>query len=127
LISLSIRGDLKGKRKLVYADGLVYEGKFFQDALQGKGKLTSVDGLVMEGNFRKGVINGEAKATGKNGYSFVGPMVNGRKHGFGKIVYNEGRYTYACQFENDEINGEGGNNNGVVYVESFKRSVTHTL
>jgi len=98
---------MEEKGKLVYADGSVYEEKFFQDAAQVKGKLRSVDGLVMEGNFEKGVINGEAKITGKNGYSFVGPMVNGRKHGFGKIVYNEGRYMYVYayegQFENDEI------------------------
>jgi len=60
--------------------------------------MTSVDGLVMERNFEKGVINGEAKATRKKGYSFVGQMVNGRKHGFGKIVYNEGRYIYLYAY-----------------------------
>jgi len=114
---------MEGKWKLVYVDGSVYEGKFFQDAPQGKGKLTIVDELV-EGNLEKRVINGEAKVTRKNGYSFVGQMVNGRKHGFGKIVYNEGRYTYEGQFENDEINGEVvENNNGVVYVGSFMRNV----
>lgn len=104
-----------GSGKLVYASGTVIEGTFSNGCLYGQGKATFKNGDVFTGTFNQDVGTGRLRrANGivadavyaierldlPNGDIYVGETLNGRKHGHGRLLMQDGEY---C--EGDFYNG----------------------
>lgn len=50
-------GFLNGPEgKVIFANGDIHEGVFFQDVLEGEGKITKIDGTVIQGRFKEGYL-----------------------------------------------------------------------
>ncbi|CAD8137119.1 unnamed protein product [Paramecium octaurelia] len=83
----------------------------------GQTIILSQGNLVYQGNMQSGLLNGEG--TIKNQYNqiiYQGNFVHNKKHGFGKIVYNN-RYYYG-QFNDDMMHGQFqicNEENGLIY------------
>ncbi len=130
-----LNGKRHGFGKAVYENGVIYEGYWENDKQNGKGKYiyaesstaeyldgTFVDGVVhgygvyklkngikYEGNFTKGKITGDFTVDYNNGEIYVGALVNGTRHGKGKLTYKKDdvRDYYEGDWDNGNRHGEG--------------------
>lgn len=48
---------MQGEGKMVWPDGKVYTGNFYNDLKNGEGKLTTAEGKVYEGTWINGKFN----------------------------------------------------------------------
>ena len=92
------------------SSGAVYEGEFFDGHFEGHGKLTFPDGEEYEGTFKRSAITGElntnirpcpslspylTRSLGQgmyrwpNGAVYQGEMLNGLRHGQGRMSFSE--------------------------------------
>ena len=90
----------------------------------GKGTLTRADGVIFEGDFYEGYCTGNATITYKNGDVYIGEVDHGNCEGFGKLVKTDGT-TYEGEFRNNEENGFGITKfaDGSVYVGEYLASI----
>ncbi len=95
-----------------------YIGQINSDGLHhGHGKLVLNNGGWYEGQFNGGIRHGvgtskfgpSGRADGSfdSGGVFVGEWQNGRKHGRGKLIYNNGEGEYVGDFHSGRKHGSG--------------------
>ncbi len=121
-----------------YADGNVFEGAWENGKRNGLGKLTYADGTIKTGRWENseyipgsGSIVAPAPTTEykrvnyTKGY-YQGPLVNGKRHGWGKFVWNNGE-SYRGDFVNGELTGQGVYHfkGGNVYKGEFLEGKMH--
>lgn len=97
---------MHGRGVLTYADGMVYEGEFFEHHLQGIGVLKRADGAVEEGRFANDFLNGAGKKTWANGTRYEGQFRAGHAQGQGIMRSADGS-EYVGQFLSDRYSGRG--------------------
>ena len=56
----------------------------------GPGKIIYPDGIVYEGDLKNGIPNGYGKFTYPDGTQYIGGVKNAQYHGKGKIIYSNG-------------------------------------
>ena len=95
-----------GKKKLIYDNGLVYEGDWVDGEWHGKGKLSFATGNVYEGDFVDGDSHGKGKMIYADGAVYEGDWVNHHFQGKGKLIFTTGD-VYVGDFVDDDFHGRG--------------------
>lgn len=83
--------------------------KILQDAMLHNNsvrKITYANGDVYEGSILNGKRHGKGKLISKSGDIYEGDWQNDKKHGKGKQIYKAGG-VYEGEFKNDAVNGYG--------------------
>ena len=73
--------------------------------MDGEGIFQSPDGRKYEGSFVKGFKNGPGQESG-NDYLYTGNFLNGKYHGYGTLIYKDGR-KYEGYFSSGKMSGRG--------------------
>ena len=73
---------MHGRGKLVWPDGVVYEGDFRDGTISGEGKYMWTDGSTYEGGVKFGLRHGEGKfICGPLAATYSGGWVEGKREG----------------------------------------------
>lgn len=90
----------------------------------GNGTLTTADGVIFEGDFYEGYCTGNATITYKNGDVYSGEVDHGKREGFGRMTLSDGT-TYEGEFRNNEKNGFGVTkfSDGSAYIGEYLASI----
>ena len=85
---------------MIYANDSKYEGTWSKDKRDGKGTFVMNDGSKYKGSWKHGLMNGQGKLLvyeTSNKFSFgpqlklyIGPFLNGVKHGSGMLISSNG-------------------------------------
>jgi hypothetical protein len=97
---------VNGRGKMVYTNGVIYEGDFVNGKIEGQGTLTFPSGEIYVGQFSNNARNGRGKNTYSNGDIYDGNWVNEKKEGQGVFTSKDGSY-YSGEWKNDKSNGFG--------------------
>ena len=96
-----------GQGTIVWAGGDTYTGQWKDGQYHGNGKITYANGGWSEGVFENGTLaNGRCKAIYEDGTRYEGDMVNGAFDGQGTIVWANGD-SYTGGFLNGKRHGYG--------------------
>ena len=101
------QGAYNGQGTIVWAGGDTYTGQWKDGQYHGNGKITYANGGWSEGVFENGTLaNGRCKAIYEDGTRYEGDMVNGAFDGQGTIVWANGD-SYTGGFLNGKRHGYG--------------------
>jgi hypothetical protein len=107
------RFDLRHGRGIYrYHDGRVYDGHFVEDKRHGWGIFSWPDGSLYHGDFVRGQREGRGTytfcrdANESVGGRYEGSWKDGRYHGFGKCVWEDGRL-YQGEWKDGQAHGRG--------------------
>ena len=101
------QGAYNGQGTIVWAGGDTYTGQWKDGQYHGNGKITYANGGWSEGVFENGTLaNGRCKAIYEDGTRYEGDMVNGAFDGQGTIVWASGD-SYTGSFVNGQFHGYG--------------------
>jgi hypothetical protein len=101
------QGAYNGQGTIVWAGGDIYTGQWKDGQYHGNGKITYANGGWSEGVFENGTLaNGRCKAIYEDGTRYEGDMVNGAFNGQGTIVWASGD-SYTGSFVNGQFHGYG--------------------
>ena len=118
-----IDGNLEGKGKYIWKNGIYYIGQFKNGKKEGKGIIYYKNGNIMyEGDFVNNKKEGNGKYFYKNGPYYIGQFKNGKMNGNGIIYSKNGNIIYEGDFVNNKKEGNGNYfyKNGPYYIGSFK-------
>ena len=87
-----VGGKGRGRGKMTYLDGSVYDGEFVDDACDGQGTAVYPDGNVFEGAWKQNTKHGHGLLKFANGDVFEGEFRHGKRHGWGRHVDGDGIY-----------------------------------
>lgn len=96
----------RGKGKLIYADGTVYEGMFYKMQKAGKGVEIYGNGTEYRGMFKQNMKWGKGKMKFGNGDLFEGNFKEGKRNGIGKYVIAKGG-EFVGDWKDDFLEGTG--------------------
>ena len=116
-----VYGRWKGRGRYCNGLGDTYEGDVNDDCKHGMGIMKFADGRVFAGEYMVGqMVHG--KMVYQNGSIYVGPWLNGMRHGVGKCMFWDGS-EYEGEFEEDCYHGRGKMtwSNGEWYTNLFYR------
>jgi hypothetical protein len=105
-------GRLRGKGRLIDAEGVVYlvrviQGEFVGKYLDQTGKIISNSGRqVYIGDVVRNLPHGKGEETWDNGSRFVGNFNKGRREGYGEFYWNDNS-SFKGEFSNHNIEGFG--------------------
>ncbi len=99
-------GYVLSPARVEYADGKVYTGTFYKNAIQGRGVMTYPNGDRYEGSFAKGRRHGRGIYQFATGGSYSGDFNNDTLTGVGSFVYANGD-AYTGQVLNGMHHGRG--------------------
>ncbi len=131
-------GKRHGQGTYWFSNGNVFTGAWENGKRNGPGKLTYADGSVQTGRWQNseyvpgsGTITPPApvreyrRVEYQSSY-YEGPIVNGKRHGWGKLVWNDGE-RYRGDFVNGDRTGQGTYHfkNGSVYKGEFLKNKMH--
>ena len=119
-----------GEGVMVYNDGLVYKGEFKHNQRHGQGEMFRKVADVFEYRYVGGWYENEKHGDGVETNEvncYKGSFHMGKKHGNGKLVNNEGNWTYEGEFKNDNFSGLGmlSAESGERYNGEFKLGKKH--
>ena len=101
------QGAYNGQGTIVWAGGDTYTGQWKDGKYHGNGKMIYANGGWSEGVFENGTLaNGRCKAIYEDGTRYEGDMVNGAFDGQGTIVWANGD-SYTGGFLNGKRHGYG--------------------
>lgn len=102
-------GTMHGRGKLVFPDGIVYEGDFEHNQMNGTGVYSWPSGAVYEGSVLHGRREGFGRLSFTNSEAvYEGEWNNGVRHGVGTLYTNASRSSYyRGQWLNDQKHGVG--------------------
>lgn len=93
--------------KIVFKNGVQYNGAIENGNIHGKGKITFVNGIVYQGEFRNNRIEGKGKLEYSTTEMYEGNFVNFEKTGFGTYANTEQGVVYEGEWLNDQFHGKG--------------------
>ena len=100
-------GNIHGKGKITFVNGIVYQGEFRSNRIEGKGRLEYSPAEVYEGNFVNFEKTGFGKYTNtEQGIVYEGEWLNDQFHGKGQLI-REGHWVYKGEFKNNQKEGIG--------------------
>jgi hypothetical protein len=103
--SSNAKDEKAQKVRIVFGNGDVYEGDFFNGEMHGMGLMAYSSGRVYGGEFKKNVPSGNGRIVyedGKKEKEYTGSVASDKKHGMGRLVYSSG-CIFDGQFEYDHI------------------------
>ena len=106
-------GTFSGQGTYYVLNGAKYEGEFQDDQFNGQGKLYDKDrNLVYDGHYEMNVKTGHGilylQNNGKySGAKYIGQMLNGLRHGYGKHYDEAGNLIYDGTYEHNFATGQG--------------------
>nr|XP_023686995.1 radial spoke head 10 homolog B-like isoform X1 [Paramormyrops kingsleyae] len=122
-------GYMHGRGLYTWADGVIYEGDFVLNVPTGYAKYTWLDGSWYEGEVQNGLRHGVGTyRCGTKRVSYCGQWYHGKRHGKGKIFYNQEMTSwYEGDWVNNTIDGWGVRRylSGNVYEGQWKDSRRH--
>lgn len=92
--------------RLLFQNGIKYEGSFLNNKQNGFGVMTQPDGEVYSGQWSDGRINGKGVRSHSNGDRYEGYYVNSIRSGYG-IYYFKNGDRYEGNWDNGQANGKG--------------------
>ncbi len=98
-------GKPHGYGTMVFKNGDIYIGEFYEGLQHGKGLYLTSYGEY-EGSWVVGSLTGEGTYTDLDGGKYTGEFINFNKHGQGSYVYSNGDM-YIGGWENDCFYGQG--------------------
>ena len=107
-------------------NGARYSGNLENDLPNGYG-IYETNNIKYEGYFKDGLFHISGTLTDKvRKYKYVGSFNLGNKEGFGKIIFDDGKY-FEGMFLNNSANGIGymEYSDGEVYVGEFKNNLAN--
>jgi hypothetical protein len=99
-------GYYHGKGKLLYNDGLTYNGGWNMSKREGQGEYISVQGWKYSGTWVADNMSGTGLYTFKDGSTYNGNFADNLKSGQGTRTFANGEI-YEGNWDNDQINGQG--------------------
>jgi hypothetical protein len=93
--------------KIVFKNGVQYNGAIENGNIHGKGKITFVNGIVYQGEFRNNRIEGKGRLEYSSSEVYEGNFVNFEKTGFGKYINSEQGVIYEGEWSSDQFHGKG--------------------
>ncbi len=99
-------GFVLSPARVDYADGKVFYGSFYKNAIQGAGTMTYPNGDRYDGTFNKGRRHGRGTYRFATGGHYVGDFNNDMLTGVGRFVYANGD-AYTGQVLNGMHHGRG--------------------
>ncbi|XP_039588275.1 radial spoke head 10 homolog B-like [Passer montanus] len=122
-------GRMNGEGIYSWADGVKYEGTFVKNVLMHNGHYTWNDGSVYEGSIQDGLRHGYGVfRSGTHPISYIGYWCNGKRHGKGKIYYDEEQTSwYRGDWVNNVREGWGIRRyrSGNIYNGQWKKNLRH--
>nr|XP_020471525.1 radial spoke head 10 homolog B2 isoform X2 [Monopterus albus] len=123
------RGLMDGAGVFIRADGLKYEGEFVCNKPMGQGTYTWPDGSSYMGEVYDGVRHGTGTyKCAKNGVVYKGQWDQGKRHGKGRVYYNQDKTSwYKGDWVTNNIEGWGVRRypSGNVYSGEWKNNRKH--
>ncbi|GHT94973.1 hypothetical protein FACS1894122_12110 [Alphaproteobacteria bacterium] len=111
--------------RIIYDDGIIYEGEYSSIWPNGQGKKTYPDGSIVEGEFVEGWQNGKGKRTCPDGV-YRGTFRNGKQQGKIKMECNDGKIVYGdfvnCKMPIATIDSGVGSERGRRNVYVFRKT-----
>ena len=107
-------------------NGATYSGELLNDLPHGYG-VYETDNIKYEGYFRNGLFDLYGTLIDKNRkYKYIGSFNMGNKDGFGKIIFDDGKY-FEGMFTSNLANGIGymEYSDGEIYVGEFKNNLAN--
>lgn len=105
---LDKEGRYSGRGRAVLRDtGSVYEGDFALGSLHGEGTYTWKDGIVYHGSFVENCIMGIGNYTWPGGAQYTGGVLNGLRHGYGVLHFDDSVVRYEGEWKNGRRHGTG--------------------
>jgi hypothetical protein len=92
---------------MIWNDGGVYVGDFFDDKLSGIGLFTYNDCRIYSGLYAFGIKHGHGIFTWPNGDCYEGDFVNDCMHGNGVMTLPPLAYRYVGQWSRNQRHGRG--------------------
>merc|ERR1719215_321526 len=96
-------GKAHGCGCMMYDDGRIAAGNFFNGSLHGHACLIFGDGSMYFGNFRKHKREGKGIYSYKDGSKYDGEFSQNKRHGKGTYVSAENNKTYVGDFKDGEF------------------------
>ena len=94
-------------RAVLKGTGSVYEGDFALGSIHGEGTYTWKDGLVYHGGFAENCITGIGNYTWPGGANYSGGVLNGLRHGYGVLHFDDSVVRYEGEWKNGRRHGQG--------------------
>ena len=85
----------------------IYEGDFALGSIHGEGTYTWKDGLVYHGGFAENCITGIGNYTWPGGANYSGGVLNGLRHGYGVLHFDDSVVRYEGEWKNGRRHGQG--------------------
>jgi len=104
--------------RILFPDGIKYEGDFLDWKPNGKGRQIFPDGEKYEGGFKDGLYHGGGTYFRKNGHSMCGDWKDNKPSKEGYMTYWE---SYPCDPKSDSCLFSQGGEVVKVYGEKFKK------
>ncbi|MCR5461660.1 MAG: hypothetical protein K6E87_01200 [bacterium] len=107
-------------------NGATYSGELLNDLPHGYG-IYETDNIKYEGYFRNGLFDLYGTLIDKNRkYKYIGSFNMGNKDGFGKIIFEDGKY-FEGMFTSNLANGIGymEYSDGEIYIGEFKNNLAN--
>ena len=124
-------GRFSGKGKAILRRGSIYEGDFARGSLHGEGTYTWEDGLVYQGTFVENCITGIGNYTWPGGAHYSGGVLNGLRHGYGVLEFEDSVVRYEGEWKNGRRHGQGtlwyDDNGTCCYKGSWRDDKRHGL
>lgn len=104
----------------------IYNGSVYNDIPSGTGTLTSINGLRYTGSFKNGKKHGYGVEVRDDGYSYIGDWVDGDWCGQGKLTLSNGNI-YQGSFTKSLYNGKGKliKTDGYTYDGDWLNGIRH--
>ncbi|XP_058671751.1 radial spoke head 10 homolog B-like [Ammospiza nelsoni] len=122
-------GRMNGEGTYTWADGVKYEGTFVKNVPTHCGRYTWSDGTVYEGSIQDGLRHGYGVfRSGTHPIFYAGFWCNGKRHGKGKIYYDQEQTSwYAGDWVNNVREGWGFRRyrSGNTYFGQWKQNLRH--
>ncbi|KAF2976715.1 hypothetical protein EK904_009242, partial [Melospiza melodia maxima] len=123
------KGRMNGEGTYTWADGVKYEGTFVKNVPTHCGRYTWSDGTVYEGSIQDGLRHGYGVfRSGTHPIFYAGFWCNGKRHGKGKIYYDQEQTSwYAGDWVNNVREGWGFRRyrSGNTYFGQWKQNLRH--
>ena len=122
-------GRFHGQGKLVFANGVVYNGAFHNGLYHGVGKIdmSSLQKGEYSGQWNMGVVEGQGTRIWPNGDVYIGGWsASSKMHGKGSFVWADGSQ-YVGEFVSGRRTGSGKQiwHTGQYYIGQWRRGQPH--
>lgn len=84
-------GVKQGQGKMVFDNGVIYEGNWESGQLWGRATARWPEGVMYQGDWENGNINGKGTYYFADGTIYAGEFQNGMFHGRGTLTYPDGK------------------------------------